>query len=121
MDQLWGGMLYEDSPLASLSRWLSIDNGDFVFRKTRFSAFYKTNFDFWLQEQGLRNLYLAGVTTNICVESSARDAFMHGFLPIVVADATAAWNERQHARSLEAVSEGFGWIGTLSMIEEGLP
>ena len=49
--------------------------GDIVIPKTRYSGFFNTNIDSVLRSRGIRTLVFTGVATNVCVESSLRDAF----------------------------------------------
>uniref|UniRef100_UPI0038B2AAF3 isochorismatase family protein n=3 Tax=Bacteria TaxID=2 RepID=UPI0038B2AAF3 len=49
--------------------------GDILVPKTRYSGFFNTNMDSVLRARGIRNLVFVGIATNVCVESSLRDAF----------------------------------------------
>jgi ureidoacrylate peracid hydrolase len=60
---------------------------DAVIGKTRYSGFAHTGFDAHLRKRGLRHLLFTGIATNICVESTARDAYFHDYFPILVEDA----------------------------------
>lgn len=63
--------------------------GEMVISKNYPSAFEKTNLDEVLKSQGAENLVLVGFMTHMCVNSTARAAFNHGYKPTVVAAATA--------------------------------
>ncbi|MBS1864228.1 MAG: cysteine hydrolase [Actinobacteria bacterium] len=80
---------------------------DFVVEKLRFSAFYATQLEALLASLGADELVLAGVTTNICVESSARDAAQRNFKTTVVADATAEVERARHLHALETLAAAF--------------
>jgi ureidoacrylate peracid hydrolase len=68
---------------------LKPQKGDILFEKPRFSAFYGTNLDMLLKTCNIKYLLFAGVATNICVESSMRDAAHIGYFPILIKDASA--------------------------------
>jgi ureidoacrylate peracid hydrolase len=59
---------------------------DIIVNKNRFSAFPNTNFDIILRTSNLKYLAFVGLFTNICVESTIRDAFFHEYFPILVSD-----------------------------------
>ncbi len=63
--------------------------GELVITKTYPSSFEKTNLDAELQKLGRTDLVIAGFMTHVCVNSTSRAAFNHGYRPTVVASATA--------------------------------
>ncbi len=85
--------------------------------KRRYSGFYETDLDLRLRELGVRHVILTGVVTNICVRSTAHDAFFRGYDVIVVQDCVAATGEREQASSLYDIDTHFG---TVSGLEEVL-
>lgn len=62
--------------------------GDIVIPKSRYSGFLNTNIDSVLRSRGIRTLVFTGIATNVCVESSLRDAFHLEYFGIVLEDAT---------------------------------
>ena len=85
---------------------------DIVVEKTRYSAFFKTNLDVILRALDTRYLVFVGVQTNICVESSLREALHHGYYPILIKDATATSSEAAHEAAVANVRRGYGWVTT---------
>jgi ureidoacrylate peracid hydrolase len=85
--------------------------GDTVISKARYSGFVRTGLDEHLTRHGIRHLLFAGIATNICVESTARDAYFRDYFPIIVEDATnrsgPAFN--QHA-TLWNFEHALGWV-----------
>ncbi len=67
--------------------------GDYMVPKRRYSAFFGTDLDNYLREMGVRNLYLTGVLTNICVYATALDASMRNYTVKVFRDAVASLSE----------------------------
>lgn len=89
---------------------LDVRRGDEVVTKLRYSAFVQDSSDIErrLRARGIDTLLFAGVATNVCVESSARDAMMRGFHSVMVSDALAAPTDEEHAASLTAFYLYFG-------------
>lgn len=81
-----------------------------VVKKHRYSAFIRTNLDQLLKEANIKTLILAGVTTNVCVESTARDGFMHDYYIVFLSDCTATYNREVHESTLKNIDRHFGLI-----------
>ncbi len=60
---------------------------ELVIHKTRYSGFWRTGLEDRLRAAGIRNLLFTGIATNMCVESTARDAYFCEFWPILIEDA----------------------------------
>ena len=80
--------------------------------KHRYSAFIRTELDELLRSRGIESLILTGTTTNMCVESTARDGFMLDYYVVFVDDCTATSLPEQHQRTLETISRTFGVVAT---------
>lgn len=61
--------------------------GDLLIRKPRYSGFVGTGLDNILRNEDIRFLFFTGIATNVCVESTARDAFFGEYWPILIEDA----------------------------------
>ena len=85
---------------------------DFVVDKNRYSAFYGTGLEPILTSLGVGNLVICGVTTNMCVETTARDASQRDYRVFVVSDATGELEESRHQMALSTLGFGFGWVVT---------
>lgn len=84
--------------------------GDLVIVKTRYSGFARTNLDAELQARGIRYLFFTGIATNVCVESTLRDAFFLDYWPLLITDATmAAGPAHIQEATLFNVESYFGW------------
>jgi ureidoacrylate peracid hydrolase len=97
----WDADLLADLPVA---------DGDLVIDKSRYSAFYGTRLEPLLHGLQVRSLVVCGVTTNMCVETSVRDASQRDYRTFVVSDATAEFTAERHAHALMAIRYGFGWV-----------
>lgn len=94
--------------------------GEVVLDKTRYSAFYDTDLEERLRALGVDTVIVCGVTTNICVESTVRDAFFRDIRVVVPSDATAAVTPALHEGALEDFRYGFGQVATVEEIGAAL-
>ena len=83
---------------------------DLISEKTRFSALVQGSSDLHekLQERGIENVLVGGTLTNMCCESTARDAMMIGYKAIMVEDCNASRNAEDHLVGLTSVYQSFG-------------
>ena len=86
--------------------------GDIVLDKQRYSSFYNTNLEVTLRALGVTLLVVTGVTTNICVESTVRDAFFRDFKVTVLEDCVGAVDEMMQQGPLHSFRYGFGDVIT---------
>ncbi len=85
--------------------------GDIVVHKSTFSAFYGTELDPILRSLGAKYLIFTGTATNICVESTLRDAYYLGYFPILVSDCCSAIGPpATQEATLWNVQTLFGWV-----------
>lgn len=78
-----------------------------VVEKTRYSAFVGTDLERQLRGAGIDTLVLAGLTTECCIDCTARDAFHKDFHVFVPTDACAAYEADVHAAALKAMGLNF--------------
>jgi ureidoacrylate peracid hydrolase len=92
--------------------WSTLDvrPDDLVVEKNRFSAFIQgsSNLAEVLRERGLDTVLVTGTVTNVCCESTARDAMMLNFKTVMVSDGNAAASDAEHNASLVAFYLTFG-------------
>ena len=88
---------------------LDVRDEDLISEKTRFSALVQGSSDLHdqLQARGIENVLVGGTLTNMCCESTARDAMMIGYRAIMVEDCNASRNEEDHAAGLTSVYQSF--------------
>ena len=88
--------------------------GDILVPKPRYSGFFNTNIDSLLRARGIRNIVFTGIATNVCVESSLRDAFHLEYFCVVLEDAThAAGPEFAQKAALYNIETFFGWVSSV--------
>jgi ureidoacrylate peracid hydrolase len=92
---------------------------EIVMDKTRSTAFWKTQLEEKMTKLGVNQLIVAGVGTNVCVESTVRDAFTHDVPVLVVSDATAALTKEEYEASLKSMRI-FGQVADVAEIEREL-
>jgi ureidoacrylate peracid hydrolase len=98
--------------------------GELVLDKTRYSAFAGTSLGDRLRTQGIDTLILCGLTTECCVDCTARDAFHQDFHVFVPADACAAYEVDVHEAALKVMGLNFAILtdvdAVLASWERGL-
>ncbi|MCT2537111.1 cysteine hydrolase [Aquibacillus koreensis] len=93
----WGADFYEVNP-----------ENDIVVIKHRYSAFINTRLDSVLRTKNIKTLLMTGVSTNVCVESTARDGFMLDYDVLMLSDCCAAYSEEAHNMTLKNIDDFFG-------------
>jgi ureidoacrylate peracid hydrolase len=85
--ELKGKLLIENTWDWQIIDELKPQAGDRIIAKNRYSGFCRTGLDEYLKSRNIRYLLFTGIATNVCVESTARDAYFADFWPILVEDA----------------------------------
>ncbi|MBC8157266.1 cysteine hydrolase [Armatimonadetes bacterium] len=86
---------------------------DHVVIKRRDSVFQDTEFEVWLHSLGIDSIIFSGIDTSICVESSLRDAFNHGYDIVMISDATASNNLDHYNSTLDNIRNYYGLVMNL--------
>lgn len=87
-------------------------DGEPVFEKNNYSGFSNPEFDRYLRARGIESLLFCGVQTNVCVESTLRDAHSRGYYVSVAADAVASHTQHLHEATLANVQFLLGDVVT---------
>jgi ureidoacrylate peracid hydrolase len=98
----------------SVWRGLEQDPADVTVIKNRYSALISgsSNLERVLRNMGIDTLLIAGTKTNICCESTARDAMMLDFNVVMLSDCCAALSDGEHQAALETIIQQFGDVMT---------
>jgi len=100
---------------------LAAKPGETVIDKPGYGAFYRTRLSETLNAGGIRHLYLTGITTDICVQSTLREAVDRGYECMTVSDACAAGTDALHEAALAMIEGPEGPIlGQVKTTEEVL-
>jgi len=89
---------------------------DLVITKRQWGAFYGTELDLQLRRRGVRTIVLAGISTNVGVESTARDAFERAYDQIFVEDAMASPSAEAHAATVKFTFPRMGRIRSTEQV-----
>ncbi|TLX66955.1 MAG: cysteine hydrolase [Thaumarchaeota archaeon] len=86
---------------------------DHIVIKRRDSVFQDTEVEVWLRSLGIDSIIFSGIDTSICVESSLRDAFNHGYDIVLISDATASNNLDHYNSTLDNIRNYYGLVMNL--------
>lgn len=119
----WKGMCLEGSPQSEVHPEIAPRPNEKVVFKHRYSAFYNTDLETVLRCLRIEDLVITGIMTNMCCESTARDAYYRDYRVFFLADATGSINEQMHLASLLNLAFGFAWVTEvdtlISQLHEG--
>jgi len=108
--ELKGKLLTQGTWDFALVDELAPQAGDLVVTKTRYSGFAGTTLDSQLRVRGIQYLFFTGIATNVCVESTLRDAYFHDYWPILLTDGTMPAGDRSvYDATIFNVESFFGW------------
>ncbi len=89
---------------------LGVTDRDLVITKRQWGAFYGTPLDMQLRRRGIRSIVIGGISTNMGVESTARDAFERGYHLVFAEDAMAATSAEAHRFACEQIFPRIGQV-----------
>lgn len=114
--------LYVERPVCEPGGW----GGDFfrigprpdeaIVTKHRYGAFESTDLDLILRSRGVRTVIMTGVATNVCVETTARQAFLRDYYVVFVGDGTATYSQSDHDATLRNIDQFFGEVVTAEAV-----
>jgi ureidoacrylate peracid hydrolase len=106
--------LHEASEGFKLYPALEVLPGDLRIKKVKYSAFIEgsSDIDAQLKSRGIETLLITGTVTNVCCESTGRDAMMLDYRVIMIADGNASHSDEEHAASLNNFQIFFGDVMT---------
>lgn len=119
--ELFGKLLVEGTWDWQIVDELAPRNGDMVIPKIRYSGFCGTGLNNFLRTKNFRYLLFTGIATNVCVESTARDAYFEEYWPIIVEDAVNhAGPDFTRQAMLWNFENIFGWVTTVEDVTSWL-
>jgi ureidoacrylate peracid hydrolase len=112
----WEGMCREGSLESVVHPELAPLDGEKEILKHRYSAFYNTDLEIVLRVLKVEDLVITGIMTNMCCESTARDAYFRDYRVFFPADGTGSITEEMHIASLLNLAFGFAWVTSVESI-----
>ncbi len=110
LGQWWADLIIKGSDEARFLPELAVNTKDTVIPKTTYSAFHNTELEEKLKKHSIQDLIIGGVMTNLCCETTARDAFVRGYRVFFLADGTSTVSEDFHLATLKNLSYGFATL-----------
>lgn len=115
------GVITEGTHSAALHKRLSVKQGDIILNKPRFGAFHGTDLELILRSKGIDTVIVGGIATNVCCETTAREANVRDFRVLFLKDGTATFDmgDLSHEEIQKAVCTtlGFAFAQVLTVDE----
>lgn len=86
-----GGLIDDGSVSGRLHSGVRVREGDIVLKKPRYGAFHGTDLELMLRQKGIDTLIIGGIATNVCCETTAREAMARDFKVLFLSDGTATF------------------------------
>lgn len=115
-----GRILIAGEPGTAILPELAPIAGEIVIEKPGKGAFYATNLTEVLAERGIRQLVFAGVTTEVCVQTTMREANDRGFECLLVEEATASYFPEFKQAALDMIRAQGGIVGWTASLDDVL-
>ncbi len=100
----------EGSGGEELDSSLTVEEGDYIIPKRRYSGFFGTDLDLVLRENGIDTVVVAGTKTNCCVRATVEDAFYRNYKVVVLSDCVSTNSEEITQVHLDDIRRYFGTV-----------
>ena len=116
----WGQVILEGTEDWKFLPEIPVGPKDTILSKKHYSAFLETDLANILQSKKVRDVIISGVMTNLCCETTARDAFMRGYRIFFLIDGTATGKSEHHFATLKNLGFGFAYLMTCDELIQNL-
>ena len=120
LGEWWGQVILHGTKDWKFIPEMKIESKDMVLQKKRYSAFFETDLEKFLRSKGIKDLIISGVMTNLCCETTARDAFMRDYRVFFLIDGTATGKDDHHLATLKNLGYGFAYLMTCNELIQNL-
>jgi nicotinamidase-related amidase len=110
MAEWWDDHIIEGSKNWEIDPRLPKKASDTILRKRRYNAFHGTRLDSVLKKKKVSTIFICGIMTNVCCETTAREAFCKDYRVVFVQDATNAASRRMHDAAILNLGYAFAYI-----------
>ncbi|EQB63357.1 MAG: hypothetical protein RBG1_1C00001G0936 [candidate division Zixibacteria bacterium RBG-1] len=110
MSWWWKGICLEGTEESKIFEEIKPLPEEKIVFKHRYSAFYNTDLEIVLRCLGVKDLVITGIMTNMCCDSTARDAYYRDYRVFFLLDATGSVNEDLHVATLKNTAFGFAYV-----------
>ena len=126
------GIINDDAPTAALHPLMDVHPGDVVVGKPRFGSFHGTDLEVILRPRGIDTIVLGGINTNVCVDTTAREAAAREFRVLFLSDGTANFDlpdgglgpasaEELQRTACAVMAFGFAEVTTVDQVLNRIP
>ncbi|XP_043694670.1 nicotinamidase 2-like [Telopea speciosissima] len=112
-------LIMEGTPETELMPEVNRKSDDKVLEKNTYSAFIGTGLEEYLVERGIKEVIITGVMTNLCCETTVREAFVRGIRVFFSMDAMATLAREFHVATLKNMAYGFACLVDCKRLKEG--
>ena len=113
------GVIDKGTPSAALHPGLDVKRGDIVLEKPRFGSFHGTDLELILRSRDINTLIISGIATNVCCETTAREANVRDFRVFFLSDGTATFGigdlSAEDIQRVTCATLGFAFAQVLSV------